>query len=296
MKYIIDSRYFDGVCLTWMSDDMHNDYGRETLEELREREKNPHLAAVSPDRMILLVERYTRALCTPFREITEERYYDLLECLPPKRRKNGRFFVGEPYYGDLYPFCFRSDGRCFRAERSIHLPDEEISRQIREHMQAVNLHPALVKGEPFIKFVSWYNKMVTYVPYGFEHGGKRHFLTNLATRTGTEMSDRAARHEAAARLASLRRHHYQYCTFHSAKEDIFEFFEWIRKNGYTLEIQGGLFDYAPDRSYADFHGNVREYSAVFRYRIYSRELFTHVINQLRTVKRYHAWHKKAETQ
>ena len=63
----------------------------------------------------------------------------------------------------------------------------------------------------------------------------------------------------------------------------------------TLEVQGELFDFAPDRSYVDFHGNVREYSAVFYYRIYSRELFSHIINLLRTVKRYHAWHKRRET-
>ena len=63
MRYIIDSRYFDGTCLTSMSDDMHSDYGGETLEALREREKNPYLVAVSPVRMTLLVKRYTRALC-----------------------------------------------------------------------------------------------------------------------------------------------------------------------------------------------------------------------------------------
>lgn len=39
MRYIIDSRYFDGTCLTSMSDDMHSDYGGETLEALRERER-----------------------------------------------------------------------------------------------------------------------------------------------------------------------------------------------------------------------------------------------------------------
>ena len=33
MKYIIDSRYFDGASLTSMSDNLHSDYGRETLDE-----------------------------------------------------------------------------------------------------------------------------------------------------------------------------------------------------------------------------------------------------------------------
>lgn len=27
LKYVIDSRYFDGTCLTSMSDGFHNDYG-----------------------------------------------------------------------------------------------------------------------------------------------------------------------------------------------------------------------------------------------------------------------------
>ena len=39
MRYVIDSRYFDGSCLTSMHDGIHSDYGGETLQELREREK-----------------------------------------------------------------------------------------------------------------------------------------------------------------------------------------------------------------------------------------------------------------
>ena len=36
MRYVIDSRYFDGSCLTSMHDGTHSDYGGETLQELRE--------------------------------------------------------------------------------------------------------------------------------------------------------------------------------------------------------------------------------------------------------------------
>jgi hypothetical protein len=266
----------------------------ETLEALREREKNPYLVAVSPVRMTLLVKRYTRALCKPFHEITEERYYELLECLPPARMQSDWFFVGEPYYRNLYALCFESDGRYFRAERPIRLSNAEIYRQIREHMEKVNLHPAIVKKASFVKYVNWYKKTVTYIPYYFEYGGKIYFLKNLATRTGSEFGDRRERNEMAALLRNLRGNRYEYCTFYSQKKDIFEFFDWLRKNKYTLEIQGDLFDFADDRSHVDFHGNVCEYSAVFHYRIYSRELFGHIINQLRTVKRYHAWHKRRE--
>ena len=51
LKYVIDSRYFDGTCLTSMSDGFHNDYGGETIEELRIRENNPYLKAVTPSDM-----------------------------------------------------------------------------------------------------------------------------------------------------------------------------------------------------------------------------------------------------
>lgn len=239
--------------------------------------------------MTLLVRRYTRALCKPFHEITEERYYELLECLPPARMQSDWFFVGEPYYRNLYALCFESDGRYFRAERPIRLSNAEIYRQIREHMEKVNLHPAIVKDVPSVQYVSWYRKAVTYIPYHFEHEGKRYFLKSLATRTGSEFDDRRERNEMAALLRNLRGNRYEYCAFYSQKKDIFEFFDWLRQNKYTLEVQGELFDLAPDRSYVDFHGNVREYSAVFHYRVYSRELFGHIINQLRTVKRFHAW-------
>ncbi len=81
---------------------------------------------------------------------------------------------------------------------------------------------------------------------------------NLATRTGSEFGDRRERNEMAALLRNLRGNRYEYCTFYSQKKDIFEFFDWLRKNKYTLEIQGDLFDFADDRSHVDFHGNVCE--------------------------------------
>ena len=75
MLLVIDSRYFDSVIVTSMRDDVHSDYGGETLEELRDRYDNPFLITVTPDRIALLLKRYDKALCQPFEEITPERYY-----------------------------------------------------------------------------------------------------------------------------------------------------------------------------------------------------------------------------
>lgn len=229
-----------------MSDDMHSDYGGETLEALREREKNPYLVAVSPVRMTLLVKRYTRALCKPFHEITEERYYELLECLPPARMQSDWFFVGEPYYRNCTRSFLSRTAGYFPGGTSIRLSMRKSTARFGNTWRKVNLHPAIVKKASFVKYVNWYKKTVTYIPYYFEYGGKIYFLKNLATRTGSEFGDRRERNEMAALLRNLRGNRYEYCTFYSQKKDIFEFFDWLRKNKYTLEIQGDLFDFADD--------------------------------------------------
>lgn len=47
-KYVIDPDNFEGVVITSMSDGIHNDYSKgETLEEIRVRNDNPNLIAVS---------------------------------------------------------------------------------------------------------------------------------------------------------------------------------------------------------------------------------------------------------
>jgi hypothetical protein len=133
MKYVLEPDKFDGSVVTTMHDGIHNDYSSgETLEELRRRENNPNLQALSPEELTPVVERYEQSLCKPFEEITEEKYWDLLECLPPERYNGNSFFMSECYYGTLYRFCFRLNGKYYSALRSIFLTNEEISAQIKE--------------------------------------------------------------------------------------------------------------------------------------------------------------------
>ena len=104
MKFVIDPHCFDGCCVTSMSDGVHNDYGdSETLEELRTRENNPFLIAVSGNTIRKMTRIHERGLCVPFREITEDEYYDKLDILPPVRHTRHFFFIGEPYSGNIYP-------------------------------------------------------------------------------------------------------------------------------------------------------------------------------------------------
>lgn len=112
LRYVVDPFRFTGAVITTMSDGIHNDYDKgETLEMLRERNKNPWLTTVTVEEIHAMIIKYQTSLQTPFEEITKDRFWDWLDCVPPKRHCSGSFFVGEAYYGSLYMFCFELNGR-----------------------------------------------------------------------------------------------------------------------------------------------------------------------------------------
>lgn len=119
LKFVIDSRCFRGSCITSMSDGIHCDYDGSTLEELKKQENNPFLIAVTRNTIYKKSRIYDRSLCRPFHEITEEDYYNCMNELPPIRLKHHSFFLGEPYHGSLYMFCFTMEsafsGDCVRS-------------------------------------------------------------------------------------------------------------------------------------------------------------------------------------
>ena len=203
LKYVIDSRYFDGTCLTSMSDGFHNDYGGETIEELRIRENNPYLKAVTPSEMDKKLRLYNQSLSEPFKEITEEEYYDLLDVLPPLRMRQNSFFVGEPYYGNMYSFCFTRQGRYFKGLRSVLTPQSELDSQIDRHMEIIN-RKAVISKEETSKTVTTGTRLI---PYYFSLDGKQPvFICNLVIQSDS----RQARTDMANTLKSLRRNHYQF--------------------------------------------------------------------------------------
>lgn len=197
LKYVIDSRYFDGTCLTSMSDGFHNDYGGETIEELRIRENNPYLKAVTPSDIDKKLRLYNQSLSEPFKEITEEDYYDLLDVLPPLRMRQNSFFVGEPYYGNMYSFCFTRQGRYFKGLRSVLTPQSELDSQIDRHMEIIN-RKAVISKEETSKTISG----TRLIPYYFSLDGKQSvFICNLVIQSDS----RQARTDMANTLKSRKR-------------------------------------------------------------------------------------------
>lgn len=285
LKFIIDSRFFRGTCITSMYDGIHSDYGGETLDELKVRENNPFLIAVSDNTINKMIRIYEKSLCWPFSEITEEDYYDSMDVLPPIRLKRNSFFVGEPYYGSLYPFRFTTCGRYFKGLRSVRTPQAELERQMNEHYRNITFKSKITKELP--STITDKTKRETFIsPYSFVHrDGKERFICNLVSEQNDAVNTRRARKDMATILLSLRRHHFLYFSGSDKFDDMEKFMDMIEKKKYTLLANSNFIQYPVNRESVTFTGSIKETGETFFYRIYDRELFQHLLYKLRNVKR-----------
>ena len=277
LKYVIDSRYFGGTCLTSMSDEFRNDYGGETIEELRIRENNPYLKAVTSSDMDKKLRLYHQSLSEPFKEITEEDYYDMLDVLPPLRMRQNSFFVGEPYYRNMYSFYFTRQGKYFKGLRSILTPQSELYSQINRHMEIINRKAVISKEET--------NKTISgtrLIPYYFSLDGKQPvFICNLAVQSDSKQAST----DMANTLKSLCRNHYQFYKGKGYYETPDELIDHVSGKKLTLVSDRDFFQYPPGRESATFIGHIKETSEEFLFRIYDREYFLYLLKRLRTVKK-----------
>lgn len=285
LKFVVDSRFFRGYCLTSLSDGTHSDYGGETLEELRINEENPYLIAISPDQIYKRNRIYEQSLCAPFREITEEDYNDYLNVLPPIRYTGRFFFVGEPHSGSLYPFCFTVGGRYFKGLYSVRASKDELERVITKHYRQVTFKGKTTKGMPQT-IADKSGEETGIIPYSFIDAENREcFICNLVITPDDTESRHKARREMANTLLNLRKHHFLYFSDHDKRDDIESFLDEAGKEGYTLLANGRFFQYPTNRESVSFTGSIKETGTKFFYRIYDRELFLHLIYRLRSIRR-----------
>lgn len=285
LKFVIDSRFFHGYCLTSLSDGIHSDYGGETLEELKKQENNPYLIVISPDEIYKRNRIYEQSLCAPFLEITEEDYNNYLNILPPIRYTGHFFFVGEPYSGSLYPFCFTVGGRYFKGLYSVRVPKDELERVIDRHYRQIIFKGKIVKG--MTQTIADKNGEETGItPYSFiDAGNRERFICNLVISSNDTESLHKARREMANTLLSLRKHHFLYFSDHDCRDDIEIFLDEVEKKLYTLLANGKFFQFPTNHESVSFTGSIKETGRFFFYRIYNRELFLHLMYRLRSIKR-----------
>ena len=277
LRFIIDSRCFDGSCLTVMSDGIHSDYGHETLEELRERENNPSLIAVPGNAICKKMQIHLQSLCAPFCEITEEDYFDYMDTQPPIRHTRNFFFMSEPYHAGIHRFCFRIDGRYFTGLRSVNTPRKDLEQQMDRHYRKVTFKGGILKEKPMGIFDHTRHSFTVIVPYLFlDKNGEKKFICNLVKGTD-ESSGKDARQETARVLQSLRRHHFLYFSGYEGNDDMGRFLERVVQNRHTLSANGDFLQYPTNRESVSFAGTVKETGEKFFYRIYDLELFHYLL-------------------
>lgn len=125
---------------------LHNNGGQNlTFEEYKKVKGNENLKALTWEEIEPLYNDYKKGLQGEWQEITEDVYFDMLECLPPQKwhdlrhtsadNVNGRFnsfYISEAYTADLHSFYIkdRKTGKYYTALRSRFIKDDELINQL----------------------------------------------------------------------------------------------------------------------------------------------------------------------
>lgn len=80
-------------------------------------------------------QEYERSLCNDWSEVTEEKYEDALNVLPPKKWTNGGFFMGECFMGSLYSFYQKWNGKYYTSLQSIFTPRTDILTSLQNYIK-----------------------------------------------------------------------------------------------------------------------------------------------------------------
>lgn len=131
----------------------------------------------------------------------------------------------------------------------------------------------IVKGEAYRRFSAWWSREILCTEYSFKREGNLHFIHTLRHDTGRKFDDKRQRSEMAGYLWQLRKNNFRYLCLHARSKDIYEFIDFIKKNGYTIDQmwKDVIFHYE-DLGMYEFHGNLVEYSAAFQYQIYDKAM------------------------
>ena len=144
--YIIDkSKEFKGSCLNTMPEVPHCEisntevhYTHLTFDEYN-KENGGHLVALTWDEFNdTYYRKYYEALQGEWIEISESKYWDLLECLPPMKWTHGSeldfFFISEAYTTDLHTCVITFNKKYYSALRSHFITGPEILTQIKSQL------------------------------------------------------------------------------------------------------------------------------------------------------------------
>ena len=131
-------------------------------------------------------------------------------------------------------------------------------------------------------YMSFVGGIVKYEPVYFELNGKTCFVVNK--RISPENEARQSAEEIESYRRQLEANDGRYFCFYG-NPDVLGFLERVKAKGYTFErFTGFRICDGQYGTFYEFHGNLRESSYAFLYRIYDRQLFDQLREQLPKIK------------
>jgi hypothetical protein len=69
-----------------------------------------------------------------WKEITEDKFYEMLEVLPPLKWRDGGFFLSELWCGDIGYFYQELDGKFYETMWSVNAKRKTILESLKSHI------------------------------------------------------------------------------------------------------------------------------------------------------------------
>lgn len=137
----------------------------------------------------------------------------------------------------------------------------------------IDIQPIYDNEGQFSVFSHWDGGDITLTPVHFEKGGKRHFIVNVH---GSKTDDLNFYVQQLSQNDG--KYFCFYCHYH--EYDIRKFLDIVKSKKW--HFQDAKFDIHGD--WVDFHGNIKEFSCAFMYRIYDMDMFADLKREYPRIK------------
>lgn len=89
------------------------------LSEYIKTEESKKYEICNDEQLDAIIEKHQKGMCYKWEEITEDRYNEMLEVLPPVKWENGGFYISEAYTGQIHSFYQKHGEKYYTALVSI---------------------------------------------------------------------------------------------------------------------------------------------------------------------------------
>lgn len=120
-KWVIEKE-FKGHAYTYLSEDGKSFYSDKTEADYIAE----GYLVISEDEFFAKVREYEDGLCGDWKEISEERYEEMLDILPPVAWHNGGFFMSERFTGNISAFLQKWHGKYYESLQRMTTPRKDI--------------------------------------------------------------------------------------------------------------------------------------------------------------------------